>query len=96
MIVDVPEEYTDSIEDTEEYLNTQVGIKDLIWIKDLLNEREWAKWHFASQDESELSSCPACGAEWRALDEEEKSMILTHTDTCGYVKWAQAVSVSYF
>lgn len=89
VVVDVPEEWMDDEQDTEDYLDTMIGADDMIWVVDLLNERKWAKWHFESQDEGELSSCPACKAEWES---HGSSMSLTHEENCGYVTWRNAVA----
>lgn len=91
VIIDVPHEYTDNDIDMIDYVDNVVHVNDMLYVSDLLDEREWAKWHFKSQDEGTLSDCPACGATWENLHENGSTLMLMHKDGCRYLKWREAV-----
>lgn len=95
VIIDIPVEYSENTVynglDMEEYIENVVNDLDVTYVSDLLDERTWAKWHFESQDEGELSDCPACGATWESLHENGSTLMLMHTDGCRYVEWRDLV-----
>lgn len=87
VVVDVPIEYSDNDYELEEFLSEQVSEDDIVYITDLLRDREYIKYHLSSAD----IPCPACGAVWRT-SEAHQGVVLIHDENCGYLKWKEAVS----